>query len=113
MSSSNSSLSVHEVLSDVSKQVSPKQLERQPVPSFDFSTHLEKMVLFLAQTWRDDHPDASSDSDDDLNDCILSVKTELAIAGSAVGGPAGVMILTGGNSAMISNICRGVLSSNN
>lgn len=111
MSSFNSSLSVHEVSSNASKQASTNQFDHPLIPSFDFSTHLEKMVLFLAQTWRDDNPDASSDSDADLNDCIMSVKTELAIAGSVVGGPAGVMILTGGNSAMISNICRGVLSS--
>lgn len=112
MSSFNSSLSVHEVSSDVLKQLGSQQLERQSMPSFDFSTHLEKMVLFLAQTWKDDHPDTSSDSDDDLNDCIMSVKIELAIAGSAVGGPAGVMLLTGGSSTLISNICRDVLSSN-
>ena len=83
----------------------------EPMQAFDFSTHLAKMALFLAEAWKDDHPDAVADSEDDLDDCILAVKTELAIAGNAVGGPAGVMILTGGASAAVCTACKQVLNS--
>ncbi len=81
-----------------------------PWQAFDFSTHLAKMALFLAEAWKDEHPDATADSEDDLDECILAVKTELAIAGHAVGGPAGVMILTGGGSSVICTACQQVLS---
>lgn len=81
-----------------------------PMQAFDFSTHLANMALFLAKAWKDEHPDAVADSEDDLDDCILAVKTELAIAGHAVGGPAGVMILTGGGSSVVCTACRQVLN---
>ncbi len=68
------------------------------------------MAVFLAQTWKDEHPDASVDSDADLHDCIAAVTTELAIAAQAVGGPAGLAILTGGGSAAARAVCKKVLS---
>lgn len=82
----------------------------QSLPSFDFGTHLETLALFLAQTWKDDHPDAVADSEDDVNQCILAVTKELAIAAQAVGGPVGLEILTGGGSAAARAVCKQVLS---
>lgn len=79
--------------------------------SFDFSTHLETLALFLAQAWKDDHPHAIAESEEDVNQCILAVTNELAIAAKAVGGPVGLEILTGGGSAAARAVCKQVLSS--
>ena len=76
----------------------------------DFTIQLEKLALFLAQTWKDDHPNVTAASEDDLKDCILAVTVELAIAAKAVGGPVGLEILTGGGSAAARAVCRQVLN---
>ncbi|MBW4470844.1 MAG: hypothetical protein KME45_10650 [Stenomitos rutilans HA7619-LM2] len=85
-------------------------LPYEAVPSFDFSAHLETLALFLAQAWKDDHPHAVADFEEDVNQCILAVTTELAIAAKAVGGPVGLEILTGGGSAAARAVCKRVLS---
>ena len=85
-------------------------LLHESAQALGFSVHLEKLALFLAQTWKDDHPEATAESDDDLNACILAVTVELAIAAKAVGGAAGLAILTGGGSAAARAVCRQVLS---
>ncbi|MBW4691715.1 MAG: hypothetical protein KME27_08080 [Lyngbya sp. HA4199-MV5] len=90
-----------------------EQLSCKAIPSFDFSPHLETLALFLAQAWKDDHPHASADLEDDVNQCILAVTTELAIAARAVGGPVGLEILTGGGSAAARAVCKRVLSDRN
>ncbi|XGW00331.1 MAG: hypothetical protein ACAF41_15520 [Leptolyngbya sp. BL-A-14] len=110
MSFSNSSTNAEEQA--FSKLAAPKH-ELSPCEAeqpFNFSAHLEVLALFLAKTWKDDHPDATATSEDDLNQCILAVTTELAIAAKAVGGPVGLEILTGGGSAAARAVCKQVLS---
>ena len=85
------------------------RITRETAQNLDFKVHLEKLALFLAQTWKDDHPNATAASEDDLRDCILAVTTELAIAAKAVGGPVGLEILTGGGSAAARAVCQQVL----
>jgi hypothetical protein len=72
---------------------------------------LEKLALFLAETWKDEHEEAHSDPDVDLNDCITYVTVEMAEAATSVGGPVGLEILTGGGSMAACLVCRQVLSS--
>lgn len=79
---------------------------------FDFSAHLEPLARFLAQAWKDDHPDVIAESEDDLKQCLWAVTAELAIAAKAVGGPVGLEILTGGGSAAAYAVCKQVLSGN-
>lgn len=71
---------------------------------------LEKMALFVAETWRDDHPTAHISSAPDFQACVLYVTIEMVKAGTAVGGPAGLEILSGGGSAAACTACRQVLS---
>lgn len=92
---------------------SAEQLPCKALLSFDFGAHLEMLALFLAQAWKDDHPHAIADSEDDVNQCILAVTTELAIAAKAVGGPVGLEILTGGGSVAARAVCKRVLSDRN
>ncbi|MBW4581115.1 MAG: hypothetical protein KME42_16230 [Tildeniella nuda ZEHNDER 1965/U140] len=83
---------------------------REALQAFDFGAHLEQLAVFLAQTWKDEHPGATVHSEDDLNHCILAVTTELAIAAKAVGGPVALAILTGGGSAAARAVCKQVLA---
>ena len=101
---------VNECVSNVSKQVAADLSGREAAQSFDFNVHLEKLALFLAQAWKDDHPDVSAYSEEAMNDCVLAVTTELAIAAKAVGGPVSLSILAGGGSAAARAICRQVFS---
>jgi len=78
----------------------------------DFSFQLEKLALFLAQTWKDNHPEAQAESEADFNCCVMAVATELAIAAAAVGGPIALEILTGGGSAAACTVCKQVLQPN-
>lgn len=73
-----------------------------------FSNQLEALALFLAKTWKDEHSHLQLDSTA-LDECILAVTRELAIAATAVGGPIGLEILTGGGSAAACVSCRQVL----
>ena len=87
-------------------------LARESEQSLDFTVQLETLALFLAQTWKDEHPAATAESEDDLRACVLAVTTELAIAAKAVGGPISLVILTGGGSAAARAICRQALTDN-
>ncbi|PSB31832.1 hypothetical protein [Stenomitos frigidus] len=95
-----------------SKVANADLLSREAVQPLDFNVHLEKLALFLAQTWKDDHPDATAESEADLSHCILAVTAELAIAAQAVGGPISLEILTGGGSAAARAVCQQVLGGN-
>ncbi|MGJ3247448.1 MAG: hypothetical protein ACFE0I_15420 [Elainellaceae cyanobacterium] len=80
------------------------------VVSHDFEHELEKLALFIAQTWRDDHPHAQATSKADFDTCVSYVTAEMAKAGKVVGGPAGLAIMTGGGSAAGCVACRHILS---
>jgi hypothetical protein len=71
---------------------------------------LRKMALFLAETWKQDHPDASSESKEDVDACVLYITVELSKAARAVGGVAGVTVLSGGGSEAAQFACQRVLS---
>jgi len=95
------------------RESSPAKAELLPCEverAFDFSVHLEALALLLAKTWKDDHPDAVAESENDLHNCISAVTTELAIAAQAVGVPIGLEILTGGGSTAARAVCKQVLS---
>ena len=94
-----------------SRSAGTELLSSEAKQALDFNVHLEKLALFLAQTWKDDHPNATAESEADLSDCILAVTTELAIAAKAVGGPVGLEILSGGGSAAARAVCQQVLNS--
>jgi hypothetical protein len=79
-------------------------------PKIHFDQELEHLALFVAETWRADHPHAQPDSEEDYMACVLYVTEEMARAGAAVGGPAGLEILTGGGSAAGRVVCRRVLT---
>ena len=106
----NTNIGVDERSFNESTAAHADRLWHESAQTLDFSAHLEKLALFLAQTWKDDHPDAVAESDDDLRACILAVTVELAIAARAVGGATGLAILTGGGSAAARVVCRQVLS---
>jgi len=89
-----------------SAELLPYEVER----AFGFSVHLEAWAVLLAKTWKDDHPDAVAESENDLHNCISTVTAELAIAAQAVGGPIGLEILTGGGSTAARAVCKQVLS---
>lgn len=82
------------------------------LPSLDIDQELEKLAYFVAQAWKDDHPTACSSLIADIQACTLYVTTELAQAATAVGGPVGLQILTGGGSAAACSACQQVLSVN-
>lgn len=84
--------------------VSPEELRE-----FDLHNQLTKLALPLAQAWRDNHPLAQPGSEADLDDCVLAVAIEMAVAGEAVGGPMGALIAAGGGVAAAGVACRRVL----
>lgn len=112
MSFFNADINFEEPLSVELTRGNADYAPREASQAFNFGTHLEQLALLLAQTWKDEHPGATVNSEDDLNDCILSVTTELAIAAKAVGGPVALAILTGGGSAAARAVCERVLDNN-
>ena len=110
MSFFNPNRNVDERAPNASELVSAALLVRQAKQAFDFNVHLEKLAPFLVQTWKDNHPDATTHSKEDMNDCILAVTTELAIAAKDVGGSMSLAILTGGVSAAARALCKQVFS---
>lgn len=82
---------------------------REEMREFDLDNQLAKLAVPLAQTWRDNHPEAQPGSEADLDACVLAVAIEMAIAGEAVGGPIGAVISAGGGVAAASVACRRVL----
>jgi hypothetical protein len=84
-------------------------LTRNELQEFDLHNQLTKLALPLAQAWRDNHPEAQPGSEADLDECILAVAIEMAVAGEAVGGPMGALIAAGGGVTAASVACRRVL----
>lgn len=84
-------------------------VSREEVRRFDLENKLAELAVPLAQAWKDNHPDAQPGSEADLDDCILAVAIEMAIAGEAVGGPIGALIADGGGVTAASVACRRVL----
>ena len=82
---------------------------REELREFDLNNQLAKLALPLAQAWKDNHPEAEPASEEDLDDCVLAVAIEMAVAGEAVGGPMGALIAAGGGVAAASVACRRVL----
>jgi hypothetical protein len=82
---------------------------REELREFDLNNQLAKLALPLAQAWRDNHLDAQPGSEEALDECVLAVAIEMAIAGEAVGGPMGALIAAGGGVAAASVACRRVL----
>ncbi len=87
-------------------------LEKESL-TIDFAKEFEKLALFVAQAWLDEHPNANLHSQTDFQDCVQYVTAELAKAGSAVGGPAGLELLTGGGSEAACKVCKSVLVDRN
>lgn len=77
----------------------------------DFSEQLEQLAILIAQTWKDFHPDAQNDSIEAFESCVFCVTNEMATAGTAVAGPIGMEIITGGGSAAAKVVCMRVTSS--
>jgi hypothetical protein len=84
-------------------------LTREEVREFDVHNQLAKLALPLAQTWRDNHPDAQPGSEADLDECVLAVAIEMAVAGETVGGAIGTLIAAGGGVTAACVACRRVL----
>lgn len=91
------------------KQTNSDAVSREELREFDLNNQLAKLALPLAQAWKDNHPNAQPASEDDLDDCILAVAIEMAVAGEAVGGPMGALIAAGGGVAAAGVACRRVL----
>ncbi|HEY9650187.1 MAG TPA: hypothetical protein V6C95_05955 [Coleofasciculaceae cyanobacterium] len=103
------SLSNSEKKSSHLKPVSSQSVTREEIREFDLDNQLAKLALPLAQTWRDNHPEVQPGSEEALDECVLAVAIEMAIAGEAVGGPMGALIAAGGGVAAASVACRRVL----
>ncbi|HEY9632781.1 MAG TPA: hypothetical protein V6D14_05215 [Coleofasciculaceae cyanobacterium] len=84
-------------------------LSHEEVREFDLHNQLTNLALPLAQAWKDNHPEAQPGSENDLDECVLAVAIEMAVAGEAVGGPMGALIAAGGGITSASVACRRVL----
>lgn len=91
------------------KSIRSDSVSRQELREFDLDNQLAKLALPLAQAWKDNHPEAQPGSEADLDNCVLAVAIEMAIAGEAVGGPIGAVIAAGGGVAAAGVACRRVL----
>lgn len=91
------------------KPTTSAPISREELREFDLSNQLAKLAVPLAQAWRDNHPEAQPASEEDLDDCVLAVAIEMAVAGEAVGGPMGALIAAGGGVSAASVACRRVL----
>ncbi len=84
-------------------------VSREELREFDLHHQLTRLAYPLAQAWKDNHPDAQPGSEADLDDCILAVAIEMAVAGDAVGGPMGALLAAGGGVSAAGVACRRVL----
>ena len=90
------------------KSVKSDSVSREEIREFDLHNQLAKLALPLAQAWKDNHPNAQPGSEADLDECVLAVAIEMAVAGEAVGGPMGALIAAGGGIAAAGVACRRV-----
>ncbi|NEP12291.1 MAG: hypothetical protein F6J92_39705 [Symploca sp. SIO1A3] len=91
------------------KQSDSNYVSGEELRQFALDNQLIKLGLLLAQTWRDNHPDAQPGSETDLDECTLAVAIEMTIAGEAVGGPMGALISKGAGVNAACVACRKVL----
>lgn len=78
----------------------------------NWNQEFEKLAFLTAQAWKDDqgdHPDEDMNSQEDFDACVLYVTTEMVTAARAVGGPAGLAIMTGEGSRAARLACSRVL----
>jgi hypothetical protein len=75
----------------------------------NFEQTFEELALFVAQAWKDDHPDADS-TEANFENCVAHVTHEMDVAAIAVGGITGLEILTGGGSEAACTVCKQILS---
>ncbi|MGB7443863.1 MAG: hypothetical protein WA919_22595 [Coleofasciculaceae cyanobacterium] len=92
-----------------SEQVVYDYVSTEEVQEFDLHNQLVNLAVPLAQTWKDNHPEARPASEADLESCVLAVAIEMAVAGDAVGGPTGALIAAGGGISAAEVACRRVL----
>ncbi len=109
LGTSNMGFSNSEKKSSSLKPNSYNSVSREELREFDLNNQLAKLALPLAQAWKDNHPKAQPATDEDLDDCVLAVAIEMAVAGEAVGGPMGALIAAGGGVAAAGVACRRVL----
>jgi hypothetical protein len=109
LGSSTMSLFNSEQKSTDLKSTKSDYVTREELREFDLNNQLIKLAVPLAQAWKDNHPDAQPGSEADLDDCVLAVAIEMAVAGEAVGGPMGALIAAGGGVAAAGVACRRVL----
>ncbi|PSB11305.1 hypothetical protein C7B61_12050 [filamentous cyanobacterium CCP1] len=76
----------------------------------NLSEEFEKLAQFAAQAWKEDHPEAQADSQEDFEACVLYVTTEMATAGKAVGGVTGLALLCGEGSKAARSVCKRVFT---
>jgi hypothetical protein len=91
------------------KSVKSDSVSREEIREFDLHNQLAKLAVPLAQAWKDNHPNAQPGSETDLDECVLAVAIEMAVAGEAVGGPMGALIAAGGGISAAGVACRRVL----
>ena len=91
------------------KSVKSDSVSREEIREFDLHNQLAKLAVPLAQAWKDNHPNAQPGSEADLDECVLAVAIEMAVAGEAVGGPMGALIAAGGGISAAGVACRRVL----
>jgi hypothetical protein len=92
-------------------RLNPDRSPSRTLQSLHLSQEFEKLALFIAQTWKEEHPEAQADSLEDFEACVQYVTTELAMAGRAVGGVTGLSLLCGEASKAARSVCRRVLTS--
>lgn len=90
------------------------RVSREKPSALDLNQEFEKLAFLIAQAWKDheqeQQPDRHSDLQADCEACVLYVTTEMGIATRAVGGPAGLEILTGGGSRAAQLACKRVVT---
>jgi hypothetical protein len=104
----NSSQFVHSTSHSTSHSVSLDRSEAVSSITFEqyLSQEFEKLALIFVQAWKEDHPDAHLDSQEDVEACVQYVTTEMAIAGKAVGGVTGLALLSGAASKAARSACH-------
>lgn len=84
-------------------------ISREEWRKFDLDNQLIQLGLLLAQTWKDNHPEAQAGSETNIDECTLAVAIEMTIAGEAVGGSMGDLISEGAGVRAACLACRQVL----
>lgn len=112
-----------------SEIIYPDRISSKKQQGLDLNQEFEKLAFLTAQVWKDDHKNGDHKNDDhngdhkneqfdrnsnrqaDFDACVLYVTTEMVTAARAVGGPAGLAIMTGSGSRAARLACQRVLRS--